>query len=623
MKNVSKKRKRDLGNTDTENKDLEEEKNLKKRKNYEDFVSPSDIRNFMIKDTLVDWLKMYYNSTGNSYTTTQTSSHSSSVTSHSSSVTSHSSSVTSHSSNKKPTDQKFLLEKGIEFERLVVDFIDKNYNKVITVSSEITDEKCAKVIELMENKTPIIHSAPFKNKNNGTHGIIDLLIRNDIFQKFFKEASSGAKATPSESKATPSEAKDIKEKFFYFVVDIKFSSLPLRADGEHLLNSGNYPFYKGQLYIYSQSHELVNKRYAFVLGRRWNYTSLGEKYSCLEPFDKVGTVDFVGIDSDYPMITKNAINWIKQLRKNGKEWTINPPSKEELYPNMCLSGQWDTVKNHIAYSIGDITQIWYCGIKQRKKAIEKGIVSWRDERCNSSILGMNGSRGIVIDHILNINRQDNFKISRGERTDFSFCEGDNIFVDFELFIDASLDYFPEQPKTSFIFMIGVWSVIDNIYTYTHFTSKKNTADEELRIIKDFINFISQYKNPKIFYWYAEQNFWNTVVKRHRLPDPHWVWVDIYKIFITEPIVIKDCFKFSLKSVSSALFKHGFIKCKIESVVKSGLEVAIQAWNEYEKFGTIESPENNIVLKDILVYNKFDVNVIQEIFYFIKGDWICI
>ena len=52
------------------------------------------------------------------------------------------------------------------------------------------------------------------------------------------------------------KASKLDGPYHYVVVDIKFSTLPLRADGVHLLNAGKFPAYKSQAWIYTQALEL-------------------------------------------------------------------------------------------------------------------------------------------------------------------------------------------------------------------------------------------------------------------------------------------------------------------------------------------------------------------------------
>ena len=92
-------------------------------------------------------------------------------------------------------------------------------------------------------------------------------------------------------------------------------------------------------------------------------------------------------------------------------------------------------------------------------------------------------------------------------------------------------------------------------------------------------------NPKIYYWCAEDRFWNAAENRQfdraccdgdterkdRISDT-WKekkWCDLYKLFYQEPIVIKDSFNFGLKSIAKAMKKHKMINVKLESSCSSG------------------------------------------------------
>ena len=65
----------------------------------------------------------------------------------------------------------------------------------------------------------------------------------------------------------------------------------------------------------------------------------------------------------------------------------------------------------MAQNLGEITSVWMCGVKNRAKAFENGVRDWRDPRATSSILGVNGTRGVIVDKMLQINRQATTMVS--------------------------------------------------------------------------------------------------------------------------------------------------------------------------------------------------------------------
>jgi hypothetical protein len=543
-------------------------------------ISGTSIRNYMMKDTLVDWLKFT-------------------------------------NVNIIKEDSSFLIEKGKEFEKQVISLLRKTEN-IPTVSDTITDEACERTIELMKKGVPIIHSAPFQNDVLGIKGLVDLLVRNDYL-------SSVVSVFPPVSNNRSKFGK-----FHYVVIDIKFSTLPLRSDGIHLLNSGNYPAYKGQLKIYSDGIGSIQEyypRYAYILGRRWNYTSKGEFFSGLNCLDRLGVVDFRGIDVEYLIKTREAIKWLHDLKTYGNTWSLDPPDRLELYPNMCVdSGFWNSRKKEIADQLGDITQLWYCGIKERNIAIKNGVYSWRDKKCDSKLLGIGGNRARVVDKIIKINRGDNLMLPKRINSNMYEWRNieDEIYIDFETISDifAPFEELPEQKRTDMIFMIGVWSKEG----YINFIANSLTPEEEYRIMNEFVRFA---KGKKIWYWNAEEHIWRRaenrqmdylyekklVEKADNIVD-NWKpknWCDLSSLFKEEPIVIKGCFKFGLKEISSCMKKHGFIKTELYSKCKSGLEASIKAWEAYQEYDSV----NNLIMKDIILYNQFDVKVLKEILNFLR------
>ena len=296
----------------------------RRRKNNNLWVAATHTRNYMMNDPIVDWIR-----------------------------------IVKHK-NKKQANftvfNKFIMDKGIEFENKIVKFINDNIYPVVTVventKNACTDTNFDKTIKYMKDGVPILHSAPVKTKNN-TGGVIDLLVRSDYINKLVNiDAISEAE--------TQIHAPLLNSDFHYVVIDVKFSTIPLRADGIHILNSDSYPAYKTQIYIYTQAVGEIQgyeSRYGFIMGRRWKYTSKDIKYKEYSCLDKLGVIDYETIDKDYKEKTQKAIQWVRDVKNEGINWQINPPTRKELYPNMSVdSGVWNNEKRKIAKNIGEITQ---------------------------------------------------------------------------------------------------------------------------------------------------------------------------------------------------------------------------------------------------------------------------
>jgi hypothetical protein len=569
-------------------------------------VSASHLYNYMMQDPLVDWLKL-----SNRRGTRKTN------------VYTHAYGFT-----------EFIMNRGIEFESELIKYINTHKVPVVSVSQYITDESVNKTKDLMFQGVPLIHSAPVRNYKSGTQGVIDLLIRSDFLNKLVDEE-------PLTVEESTISAPKLNKKYHYVVIDVKFSTLPLRADGKHLLNSGSYPAYKAQCLVYTEAVGLIQgftAPHSFIMGRRWRFNKGGlfnQNQTCL---NRLGKISYDSVDLDYKRRTRDAIEWVRDVRTNGHNWSINPPSRIELYPNMCVdSGNWNDEKEKIAHSIGEITNIWYLGIKQRITAIEKGVSSWRDNRCTTKIMNMNSSRAPTIDAILDINRQSVDKIRpliiKSNLYNWKTVSNE-LYVDFETLTDIFADFssLPQQSRTDMIFMIGVGWCDKGVWNYKKFICSKPSYEEEYRIMNEFMQFVSDRGQPKLYYWHAESNFWKTAEcrqfdlarennnqERENYISDNWKinqWHDLCKLFLTEPIVIKDCFKFGLKSIAGAMRKHGMISASMESKCSSGLTAMIGAWKTYSE---CENPESSEIMKDIIKYNEFDCKVLWEILTFLRKN----
>lgn len=581
---------------------------LEYKRQKREIISATHLYHYMMKDPLVDWLKLNTRrgiSSFPDYTQTRNS------------------------------FKEFIKNRGIEFESELVKYISSNRVPVISVSEYITPNSLNRTKELMYQGVPLIHSAPVRNHQNGTQGIIDLLVRSDYLNDLVDE-------NPLSTIESTLPAANLGKPYHYVVVDIKFSTLPLRADGIHLLNSGSYPAYKAQCLIYTEAVGLIQgftAPHAFIMGRRWRYTQTGvnnHNYSCL---NRLGKISYDSIDSDYKHRTKEAIKWVRDVKKNGCTWNLYPPSRVELYPNMCVdSGQWNIEKEKIADMIGEMTNIWNVSVKHRNSALERGVTSWRDVNCNTAVMDLRGARAPIIDAILDINRQNIDKIRPKviESNMYNWKNKENeLYVDFETISDIFADFnnFPEQPCTDMIFMIGVGWVQDDVWYYKNYICTKPTYEEEYRIMDEFTQFVVDRGNPKIYYWCADSRFWNSAERRQldlaakdgnkekKDSISKWKvhnWADLYKLFQSEPIVIKDCFNFGLKNIAKAMRKHDMISVRIESDCDNGMACMVNAWKVYN---SSEHPEHSDIMKDITKYNEFDCKVLWEMIDYLRENHI--
>jgi hypothetical protein len=533
------------------------------------WVGATWVRNYMMNDPLIDWLSKY-------------------------------------SMAKHARGNTILFQRGKDFESAVIAELRKRF-PVITVSERYDMSKLHKVKELMEMGTPIIHSAPVCTVADRTFGVCDILIRSDYINRVVRER---VLAEGDEVIKAPGLSGD----YHYLVIDIKFCTLPLTSDGVHVQNTGKMRAYKSQLYIYTsalQDLQGMVPRCAYILGRRWIYTKNHVVYKSKHCFDRLGCVDFACADQGYVHKTSMAVRWVRDLQKYGSKWQVQPPSRPELYPNMCVdSGVWNGKKEELARSLNEITMLWNCGVLHRDRAHARGVYSWKDPRFTTRLIGLSGEREKIVNKIVEINSQHVDDIMPNYITNnlggWKTRHTSELFVDFETFPDIMCDFknVDNQYSTSGIFMIGVGRIQDGRWVYTPFISPDQSRFGELRIIAEFNNLVDRLGNPPLYYWHAEQTIW-----KKRASHVNHNWIDMHKIFTTEPIVIRGCFNYKLKHVGRGLTQLGLIDLANESTISDGFTASTSAWTLYDPDGRM--------MGEIKKYNEYDCRLLQKILYYLR------
>lgn len=534
-----------------------------------DWVSPSNIKNYALNDPLLDWLHYY----------------------------------------KKQKNKVYGLNKlqefGNVFEKNIYDELINKYpndiyiNKISHISRdgfEITKKK-------INNKIPIICQAVLYNDNNKTYGIADLLVRSDWMNKIFTVKQL--------------DDDEINEKY-YCVIDIKWSSMSLCVNDIHVRNMNMVPAIKCQLAIYNlalgniQGH--INNK-AYILCKDYIYQNKFEITSANKYFQRLGHIDYETFDNKYIDITKNGIYWIRNMRYNGSSWKCVPPSVNELYPNMSnkYDSEYKKIKLDMAKRINELTLLWMVGYKNRIIGHNNGIYSINDDNCCSKNLGINGKNGMILDKIIEINKNNDKLISPDKITNniynWKSMTTDDIYMDFET---INTCFMGENNGTIIIFMIGVGFIENNKFKYKNFLIKN--LNEEEQMIENALGYVFNItKNPKIFHWgNAEKcnlNYAN--VKYNNIYDKYICdikWIDMCKIFKNEPIVIKGAYNFGLKEIGKSMYNNKQIKTIWKNDI-NGFSAMIKAICYYNKKTT------NI--SDLINYNKLDCKILYEIIEYLR------
>lgn len=603
--------------TNNNTKKIEVHKKRKSIRIKKKYISPSSLWNFFHNDTLIDWLKVC-------------------------NITSLDDIIKKNYLPKRieknitgNTNLNFRLNEGLEFEKNVISWFHKKGFNVLNIESNKYNfgnyENKLNTIEAMKKGVDIIYQGYVSNNENKTHGIPDLIIRSDIINKIF-----GYEVITSPYQKT----SNLKNKYFYVIVDIKNTSLHLNSDGQTLRNERSIKYYKVQLLIYNLALGKIQNYLhdkAYILGKRWFYNSKKINFSG-NWNTKLGEIHYHGKDKYYFEQLEMGLHWLEDVKKNGKKWSFEYyrkngskyllPDKPELFPNMKNSddGIYHSIKKDVAKEIGEITQIAYCSIKHRNNAHRQNIYTFLDKDCTASVMGFKNNLKTIIDNILIVNKPNGPNMLpkgsiKNNINDWKYTNECEFFIDFET-IGACVNKSSINNETKlndFLFMIGVFH---KDFGYKSFVTKSLSLNEETRIVNEFWKYINSkvHNKPCRFYHWThhEPNVYQKVNYRHGNIWDNINFVDLYNIFKVEPIAIKGSLNFKLKSIARAIHDMGHIPTIWDSnnPCSNGMDAMILAYLEYKNNKKV-NVKKSVIMRDIIEYNEKDCDVLYHILKFIR------
>jgi hypothetical protein len=576
---------------------------------WKKMVSASSIRNYMLGDTLVDYLKEMKLVT--------------------------------------PETDKFIkhiMDAGTDFEKELLSLLKSKGFQFTQIANHHYDsrsvDKNLETIEAMKRGDNIIYQGVLINTSNNTFGMPDIIIRADYINKLFgcniisdEESSLG-----SPTLGTP---------WHYKIIDVKHSTIHLDCTGVYIINNENIPAYKGQVYIYTEALNRIqgiNIMKGFIWGRKYEYTSEGVKIVNTNLLTKLGTIDYNGRDSDYITKTNQAIEWMRDVRLNSHKWTLDTDNlstmKSELFPNMNYISDScsQKFKKELAYKIGDITLLWNCGIKERMIAHSRGIYSIYDSRLSAEMMGMKEDSRMaeIVNKMLDINRtKTNFSPNTFSAEENNWLETNSNIMEFSIDFETCAHSYDSTIKDkiiyehnpSYIFMIGVHYVIDGTQYYESFVMKEKTDASEKEMYDEFYDYIKGkmflYKKniAKFYHWYpAETKCYNEFKNKHKshdFNDENFIFYDLSRVFTKQPIIINGVYNYKLKTVARALHKMGYIKESWDDMNQcgDGLTAMFLASQYYDM--PVEKRDDKI-MNDIIEYNKVDCSSVSELLEFLRN-----
>ncbi len=585
----------------------------------DDWVSASRTRSYAIGDPVLDWLNLYGADQGFTPDDQQ------------------------EGFDSRTDFTAFIFEQGHRFETGVVRLLSER-SELATLSRGHSDVRDLSVAEstfkAMKEGVPVIYQGVLWDAEHQTLGCPDLLIRSDVLGELFPDS-----LTPEQAAVG---APDLGGRAHYCVVDIKFSTLRLKTDGE-LGSVGSAKAYKLQQYTYTtalgrlQGYE---PPYSFVLGRGWEQTVSRETTRGFSCFDRLGPIPQNGMLSRTESIAevqRRALAWLRRVRTKGHEWNVLPsPSVPDLYPNMTnqQDGPWHFAKKSIAGQLGELTTLWQVGQRGREKAHNLGVRSWHESDCTPEAVGVTGkARGPTLQAILDVNREENgppVKPARIRSAEEHWREPGRLefFVDFETVNDLADDMsqLPLRGGQPMIFMIGCGHLEKGAWEFASFVVSDLTEPEEARIINGWLAHMAAVKTrldpsgpePLLFHWSPAEltNFdtaYNSAKKRHNAGWPSPAWFDFLRqVMWAEPVVVRGAAAFGLKAIAKAMYRHDLIETSWGDGPTDGLGAMVAAWwcrNEAER---LRCPMHELeLMKEVASYNEVDCRVMAEAIRYLR------
>ena len=540
------------------------------------WINAKNIKNYILEDPLLDWLNIYGEENGFEY-----------------------------DKNKKDLFKEFIKKKNDKFKNIIFENI--NNKTIIDKKLNVRSRVALTLKYIIEGKDLIINGEIFDPKEN-LHGSCDIIVRSDKINNFFNINYQDEFVSCS-----------LHNNFHYVIINLKCIKIKI-SKKMNILNTKKNKLIKSEGIVLNNCLNQIQgylPKVLFIMADKYDVNN--KIFSSKEYIAEIIIEDEKNLNKKI----KESIKWLQEIYLYGKSWQIFPPSRKELYPNMCNIENdfpWHNVKKEIAIKLKEITLLWNCGTKQRDLFHQKGIYEWTDNNFDADILTFNKDKKKIISKMVDINHFYNEslavyprKIKKKKNIELLKQNSIEFIVDFE-----TINMEDADNNFNGIFMIGCLVIFKNneqLNEFKQFTAHNLNDEEEQKIIKEWIQYMEDLEmkhntNTKIFHWgKAEQSVYKQVTEKFSFKTLNFV--DLLDVFKTEPIIVKDSFSYGLKDIVKALHKNGIVQ-NIWEEEMNGKEAMVQAWEQYN------SKKNKNIMENIGKYNYYDCKVIEEIMVFIRN-----
>ena len=548
-------------------------------------IYPSNLRNYFLKDTLLDYLNMYVDP-----------------------------SLKDVSTFPEADFTKLMFDLGNEYESNIVaklislcNKLDLTYYQVDRNSKETPYSQTKTAFQL---RVDIIFQPFLKDWSTNIAGYPDIIISKHAYKKLFHENLITVDKFSDQS---------------YFVIDVKYSTLTAQETDYQRFIRAQVKIYNTLLTTVLNGLKILTKpspTVAFILGK-------GD--------GELGKLTMLQLDDN--QLNKDiydAIQWVNKVRKEGKNWDINSQQPfdrqtqtvlKELFPNMGnkYDYPWHSYKTVLAERFKDISYVWGIGTKTRTTLRENDVIDFEDTMLNdelANIINTDTQKYKNISQIVS-NLLDSPLEGREEYSLKNIDKRKFIYFD----IEGCYEFKMFEKGRQYITMIGFGQYIHknnkkmdletNWVQKTFFIDKLVQQDEE-KMITDAINYlkIEQVDSEIILLHYTSAE--NQFLKMLRERGVIFKSVDLavcFKYFWEKGVIELTINNFRLKTLMQQFLEMGYLDIDIykESKIKSGMEVAAI----YNRIKNLEINYKMDLIQEIIKYNESDCKSLYIIHLLVK------
>lgn len=306
-------------------------------------------------------------------------------------------------------------------------------------------------------------------------------------------------------------------------------------------------------------------------------------------------VHFVAVDYKKPEMVdkKNKILHLKRFHTIYEKNSSMYP--RWAYPNFC-NGCDCSKKTKIATELGEISQLYYCKKKIRKKCHDNGIFSYKDDAFHL----------MLKKNIPEKQYETIMRILRAQKKNenFWYIIDKNIVQDdnFNRLVQSRKIYYIdfETTRQQDVYLIGILSS-DNTFVFMWENPKE-----------EFSRFLDENKDAIFVYYMAEMKFAKKMFGDDYCDSITENWIDLCPI-LTNYCAFQNAFDFKLKSVQKAFFQKGILTEKYSEECSNGLK-SIELYEEYCE------TKNDKIKQDLIYYNYLDCLFTKDIAQFIYKNY---